>query len=162
MTVFLDSDMRVMGKDHLVEYRESVFYPILTWSPNPRGDAFARITERVLNAHGYKASVINRDRGPTDMVEETTFGKVEHKGSKKASPHDSRKRTWQFSSIMERSRDECDTILLSCYHPDNTVEVYATTFDRLIPNLKWQNGGWNLVGHPSDFDTDFVVKEIVA
>ena len=113
------------------------------------------IVQSILVSHGYDVQPNLKDRGSYDFIVNSET--VELKGSRKASPYDSRGRTWQYSMIMERPEGVVDHIYLSCFHPDDTVEIYSTTFGRLKPNMKWQNGGWNLVGHPSQFDTDHVL-----
>ena len=41
-TVTLDNKHRTGSRDHLIEYRESIFYPLLTKSVKERGDAYER------------------------------------------------------------------------------------------------------------------------
>ena len=154
-TVTLDNTYRTAGKDHLIEYRDSVFYQMLNKPAKQRGDAYEGVVSDILKAHFYTVEPNTRDRGIYDFLVDGR--RVELKGSRKASPYDTRGRSWQYSMIMERPEGSVDYIILSCFHPDDTVELYKTTFDRLIPHLKWQNGGWNLTGHPTDFDTDHIL-----
>ena len=155
--VYLDEQYRTPGLDHLDQYRDSCFYPLLKKSTKERGNAYEEICAKVLRAIGKDAIVAPASYGAYDLVVDGR--KIELKSSRKASQYDTRGRSYQFTYIREETG--YDAIYLMKLMPCNTVEIYEATFAELEPHLKPTDklkSSWNLSEDPADLHLNLVAS----
>ena len=127
-TVYLDEQYRTPGIDHLDQYRDSIFYNLLSKSIKERGNAYEEICAKILRKEGYDAKVAPASFGEYDLIVDGM--KVELKTSRKASQYDTRGRQWQFPCIREGNYD---VLFLMTIDTDDTVNIYSTTYDAILP-----------------------------
>ena len=155
--VYLDEQYRTPGMDHLDQYRDSCFYPLLNKSVKERGSAYEEICAKILRAIGKNAIVAPSSYGAYDLVVDGQ--KIELKTSRKASQYDTRGRSYQFSYIREETG--YDAIYLMKLMPCNTVEIYEASFEELKPHLKptdRKRSSWNLSADPADLHLNLVAS----
>ena len=148
-TVFLDEQYRIPGKDHLEEYRSSVFYNLLMKGAGERGKAYERIAEKILLKMGHRCTHNNESYGGYDLVVDGK--KVELKVSRRASKYDIRKRSYRFAGI--RNYGEYEYIMLMVINPNDTVEIWTTSYEDIKDILKKENSkgySFELDMHPVD------------
>ena len=151
---YLSEDYRKPSKDHLAEYRNSVFFTLLSRGSEARGLAYEDIVSYILENEGYDV----KPRINTQHDRIINNRKAEIKGSRKPSPFAKNKtRTAAFRRIVKG--DDYEDIFLAFFNPDDTVEIWKTTFDRIEKDL-YQDKGivYNLEKHPSQVDADLVLK----
>ena len=154
-TVYLDEDLRTPGVDHLEEYRSSCFYNLFAKMSGERGVAYERIAAKIFNSVGRDAEVRKKSHGGWDLLVDGK--RIELKGSRKASPYDTRGRSYRFTGIRN---DDYEELYLMAMRPDDTVEIYTTTFDRVLPQLKKQDKNatsFELSADPVDVDADLML-----
>ena len=158
-TVYLDEQFRTPGNDHLEEYRNSCFYPLLKKGVKERGSAYEEIAVKILRDQGHKAEVAPGSYGDFDIIVDGE--RYELKGSRKASPYDTRKREYQYSCIQDRG----DKMMLMIIQPDDIVKLYNTTIDAVKKAARVSQRdadgkpvAYNLAKHPESFNCELIAS----